>query len=87
MVTVYNKATGKPVEVVHPIDAKSYVAGGAYTRDNPNKKPTMPAKSEAKPAKIPVVEREEEPDIEDEKTPSFKKSIVTPRKSSRIIKK
>ena len=56
MVTVYRKDTGKAVEVIHAIDAKEYVAGGAYTWDDPTKKPVMPIKSEAKPTKIPTVE-------------------------------
>ena len=86
MVTVYNRATGKPVEVVHPIDAKSYVAGGAYTYSNPNIKP---AESKAKPTKIPVIEKEEPIIVEkeNEETPSPKKPITTYKKSSRIIKK
>ena len=56
MITVYKKSTGQPVFVAHPIDAKEYVAGGAYCLDDPTKKPEMPVRSVAKPTKIPTVE-------------------------------
>ena len=59
MITLYNKSTGKPVSVAHKIDAREYVAGGAYCWDDPTKKPEMPIKSEAKPAKIPTIEDKE----------------------------
>jgi len=56
MITVYKKSTGQPVFVAHPIDAKEYVAGGAYTLTDPTIKPEMPVRSVAKPTKIPTVE-------------------------------
>ena len=85
MPTVYHKATGKAVEVVHPIDAKEYVAGGAYSWTDPTKKSIMPIKSEAKPAVIPTVEDKKpvvEKAIEDVEIP---KPFV--RKAAEPIKK
>ena len=93
MPTVYHKATGKAVNVTHPIDAKEYVAGGAYVWEDLTKKPELPAKSEAKPAVIPTVEdkepivAKEEPTAKEEPKPSIRKPIVAPKKSSRIVKK
>jgi len=52
MTTIYNKATGKPVEVAHAIDLKEYIAGGAFTYEKPVEKPVVP---KAKPAVIPTV--------------------------------
>jgi len=71
MPTVYNKATGKAVEVIHAIDAKEYVAGGAYSWTDPGKKPVMPIKSEAKPAVIPKVEDKKPVEVK----PIVKKAI------------
>ena len=97
MPIVYKKSTGEAVTVVHAVDAKSYVKGGGYTWTNPNVKPELPAKSEAKPAVIPTVEDkkpvvapmvvEEKPVAKEDPKPLFRKPIATPKKSSRIVKK
>jgi len=97
MPIVYKKSTGEAVTVVHAVDAKEYVAGGAYSWADPTKKPELPAKSEAKPAVIPTVADkkpvvapmvvEEKPAAKEDFKPSIRKPIATPKKSSRIIKK
>ena len=82
MPTVYNKATGKAVQVIHPIDAKEYVAGGAYSWEDLTRKPELPIKSEAKPAVIPKVE-DKKPVVE--KAIEVSKPIL--RKTTEPIKK
>ena len=81
MITVYKKSTGQPVFVAHPIDAKEYVAGGAYTLTDPTIKPEMPVRSVAKPAKIPTVEDKKPVDreldvVEPEGKPVIPKRII-----------
>ena len=90
MVTVYKKSTGEPVLVAHLIDAKEYVAGGAYSWSAPAKKPEMPIKSEAKPAKIPTVEDKKpiiEKAIESKKPVDVVKPEGKPIIPKRIIRK
>jgi hypothetical protein len=73
MTIIYNKATGKAVDVVHPIDVKEYIAGGGFMYENPAAKPEIPVVPKAKPAVIPTV--------------ADKQPILKPKTSSRIIKK
>ena len=65
MITVYNRSTGQPVQVAHPIDAKDYVAGGGYSWYDPNPKPEMNVKRmAAAPAPVEIsIPAEEKADV------------------------
>ena len=85
MTTLYDKK-GAAHEVAHAIDVKDYLRGGGYSLTDPAKKPEMPAKSEAKPAVIPVVENKK-PVVEE----VIVEEVIVPKpiikKQTRIIKK
>ena len=93
MITLYRKSSGQPVNVIHAVDAKEYLAGGAYVLNDPTKKPELPAKSEAKPAVIPTAEDKkpvptpvvkEEPVVKSKFAKPARKNIV--KRPSKITK-